>query len=613
MGDILKKELKVKHMNLHGQRHATQTRDMITEKARKDISEIAYDNIKHIFWNENTFNDQLQMFLFVVQPTETEIQLRYDVVYKKLTALLRKTVAPKCTLYKFGSLHTGLGLKDCDLDIYVDTGEQIYKNGLIIPKDGFTMQMVLKEVEKALRRRRDIFSQIVAVPKARVPIIKFFYHPNSVSCDLSFTSLLGLYKSELIKFYISLDYRVKPLLMLLKYWAWHYKLFGTGQMSSYGLYQLVIFYLQQDSVKILPPVKALSDPSTEKTVNGWPVNFNTSIKLPSITNTSSIPELLNGFFNFYSYMNFELVVICPLDGQIHSRLKFQQANYLPDYMAAYKDILINKTSLHRFQLNSSMCVQDPIELNYNVTAPYSKFMQEKFSDYCKIGASVCATSSGNEYRDLLGNLFNSYSKLDRIRCGLNIPVYPKFIHNVVSPKITKNAEHLKDLKLRSLLLLNLIKDVFERMFKLCVEVRNTININNVNHIKQQNTKFRMEFNCNFIEFQCVGKYFQQWNRVAFRVEPNEDANPLEQMVHLADSFEQKSNERITNDKNLLHFTCSFRQHLKKLHIILENTEHDHRIFQQFATVIKKILPCLIESMMPHMEKYNDSQIICTQT
>lgn len=81
-----------------------------------------YDNIKHLFEEEATFNNQLTMFLTAVQLTDLEIETRYETVCTHLDKIF-KAIFPKCKTYKFGSTQTGLGFKECDLDIYMDIGK----------------------------------------------------------------------------------------------------------------------------------------------------------------------------------------------------------------------------------------------------------------------------------------------------------------------------------------------------------------------------------------------------------------------------------------------------------------------------------------------------------
>ncbi|KAG6795889.1 speckle targeted PIP5K1A-regulated poly(A) polymerase isoform X2 [Apis mellifera caucasica] len=85
---------------------------------------ISYDNIKYIFDEGTTFDNQLIMFLNAIQLNDIEIETKYESVCTQLDEIF-KVIFPKCKTYRFGSSQTGLGFKECDLDIYMDIGEPI--------------------------------------------------------------------------------------------------------------------------------------------------------------------------------------------------------------------------------------------------------------------------------------------------------------------------------------------------------------------------------------------------------------------------------------------------------------------------------------------------------
>lgn len=92
----------------------------------EDESLISYDNIKHVFEGDTTFDNQLVKFLNAVQLTDEEIEAKYDSVCTQLDQIFQ-LLFPNCKTYKFGSTQIGLGFKECDLDICMDIGnESVY-------------------------------------------------------------------------------------------------------------------------------------------------------------------------------------------------------------------------------------------------------------------------------------------------------------------------------------------------------------------------------------------------------------------------------------------------------------------------------------------------------
>lgn len=53
---------------------------------------------------------------------DTEIEPRHEITCKSLTSML-EPLFPNCHTYIFGSTQTGLGFKDCDLDLYMNIGK----------------------------------------------------------------------------------------------------------------------------------------------------------------------------------------------------------------------------------------------------------------------------------------------------------------------------------------------------------------------------------------------------------------------------------------------------------------------------------------------------------
>lgn len=56
---------------------------------------------------------------------------------------------------------------------------------------------------------------------------------------------------------MSLDVRVRPVILFLKHWAALHKLTGPSNITNYALTWLVIFYLQEASGFGLPSVERL--------------------------------------------------------------------------------------------------------------------------------------------------------------------------------------------------------------------------------------------------------------------------------------------------------------------------------------------------------------------
>lgn len=274
----------------------------------------------------------------------------------------------------------------------------------------WTMAKILKAIKKIMRRQKSIFRYPKCIPKAKVPIVKFHYIPTGVSCDISFKNGLGLgiYKTELVRHCLGLDERVRPLTMLIKYWATHFKLAGSGRISNFALTLLVIFFLQQEPIRIIPPIIELQRSCVPEIVDGWQVNFDKEKLLPGSSTGSRIPELLHAFFSFYATLDFKSIVICPIDGMIHPRSIFREKQNLPLSMNRYKEYINSSNDARKISVDGPYCcVQDPIDLSSNIMSSAHSRLIQKFVARCNVGSKICASAKASNYLTLIPQLFTS--------------------------------------------------------------------------------------------------------------------------------------------------------------------------------------------------------------
>ena len=116
----------------------------------------------------------------------------------------------------------------------------------------------------------------MAIPNARIPIVKCVDTQSGISCDLSFKNKMAVHNSKFIKDMLNADERVLQFAVVIRYWASRQKLsgnvVGSGGLTinNYALTMLVIFFLQCEN--ILPPVKKLQenlDDQESILIEGW--------------------------------------------------------------------------------------------------------------------------------------------------------------------------------------------------------------------------------------------------------------------------------------------------------------------------------------------------------
>ncbi|EGC39642.1 hypothetical protein DICPUDRAFT_26598 [Dictyostelium purpureum] len=112
------------------------------------------------------------------------------------------------------------------------------------------------------------YQKILAIPTARVPIVKFKDPSTNLSCDICMNNLLAIYNTRLVQDYSKIDERMKPLVYVVKRWAKRRKINepSLGTLSSYGYINLVISFLQTRDPPILPCLQELAN--GPKIING---------------------------------------------------------------------------------------------------------------------------------------------------------------------------------------------------------------------------------------------------------------------------------------------------------------------------------------------------------
>ncbi|XP_017792713.1 PREDICTED: speckle targeted PIP5K1A-regulated poly(A) polymerase-like [Habropoda laboriosa] len=579
---------------------------------------ISYNNIEKIFNENTTFDNQLQMFLNAVQLTDTEIESKYESVCTDLNKIF-KVIFPNCKTYKFGSIQTGLGFKECDLDIYMDVrynsmyttfsfiqGDPIYE-AESASADFKTTTKIFRKVKRVMYKMNYVFSNIISIPRAKTPIIKFYYVPTHVSCDISFKNSLGIYKSSFIKYCISLDSRIKPLIMIIKYWTRHFKISGTGKICNYALVLLTIFYLQQPTVNIIPPMMILRNSCPPLIINGWQVNFDENTVLPPITNQNSIAQLLHGFFLFYASFQFKSQVICPIDGMTHTELEFKEVYNLPSCMDTYKTYVKEDGSL-KLNVNKLMCVQDPIELNHNVTACTQYSTLNSFVSYCALDAGICTMSSKDDYRNLMKTLLTSSIKKKPCKGKFIVTISAKRCqyHND-SNNMETSIDTVDKTKLTSsdwyFTVFTILKSIFENIFKVQTEVF-TANIGAGQQKIEILSDVQMEKHQKII-FHCTGSHCVWRNRKVNSIVLDPSLSCLRKEIFITKlTIESRDKKDITNRINL-DFLCTFeKRHPLKVILTVTNQHSNYHIFKEFEGFAKCKLVGIIEQTLIHMQQFN---------
>ncbi|ROV93828.1 hypothetical protein VMCG_08788 [Cytospora schulzeri] len=193
-------------------------------------------------------------------------------------------------VHLFGSSGNLLWSDDSDVDICITTDWKELEGVCIIAD---------------LLKRRGM-EKVVCVSTAKVPIVKIWDPELKLACDMNVNNTLALENTRMVRTYMEIDERVRPLAMVVKYWTRRRVINDaafSGTLSSYTWICLIIAFLQTRKPPVLP---ALHQCPTKKlpTTHGHRTDFADDLnQLRGFgdKNKSTLGELLFDFFKFYAH------------------------------------------------------------------------------------------------------------------------------------------------------------------------------------------------------------------------------------------------------------------------------------------------------------------------
>ncbi|KAJ8904708.1 hypothetical protein NDN08_001226 [Rhodosorus marinus] len=228
-------------------------------------------------------------------------RLRLERVFIELSRTLQKEFGDEGgKIHRFGSMVSGLSLPGGDLDVCLLYSLQAVRR----------QQLAMKQSLKCMRAMGLV--ELLPIPRASVPIIKFKHRETGIKGDLSFGTSDGVINSYLLKAYAEVVPGFKNLARFIKWWAKQRGIADAskGYMSSYCWTLLVLFFLQSKQlagvVDTGPAMTALRQNASRRdkvdSMDWLTGEFQKG--LPKMSgNEWQIDQLVDGFFSFYTRHN----------------------------------------------------------------------------------------------------------------------------------------------------------------------------------------------------------------------------------------------------------------------------------------------------------------------
>ncbi|XP_013063605.2 poly(A) RNA polymerase GLD2-like [Biomphalaria glabrata] len=203
---------------------------------------------------------------------------------------------PNCRLFLVGSSMTGFATRSSDVDMcLMITDQEIDQK--------YEATVILNSISRVFRKCS--FMRSPQVIKAKVPIFKFFDAISQVECDLNINNIVGIRNTHLLRYYAYMDWRVRPLMLFIKFWARFHDINDASKktISSYSLTLMLIHYLQAGvSPPVLPCLHSLKPHlfSTFNKVYRLTLDFDENNINFISRNNVTLGELFLGFLNYYA-------------------------------------------------------------------------------------------------------------------------------------------------------------------------------------------------------------------------------------------------------------------------------------------------------------------------
>ncbi|KAL5337141.1 hypothetical protein BJX70DRAFT_251856 [Aspergillus crustosus] len=257
---------------------------------------------------EKLTSDMLAVYDRLLPSSESDSRRRR--LLRKLEDLFNKQW-PGCEIkvHVFGSSGNKLCSSDSDVDICITTTskelEQVCLLADVLAKNGM--------------------ERVVCISHAKVPIVKIWDPELRLACDMNVNNTLALENTRMVRTYVEIDERVRPLAMIVKHWTKRRILNDAGlggTLSSYTWICLIINFLQTRQPPILPSLQARPH-KKRLTADGLVCSFDDnmdSLVGYGSENKQSLGELFFQFFRYYGHgLDYEKYVISVREGRLISK------------------------------------------------------------------------------------------------------------------------------------------------------------------------------------------------------------------------------------------------------------------------------------------------------
>ncbi|CAL7941676.1 unnamed protein product [Xylocopa violacea] len=299
-----------------------------------------WDKLSKDIWSKFMLNQQ------------TETVYRNKMMLWRYLYVYIKTAFPKYGLFLVGSTMNGFGSDNSDVDmcLLVRRTEMDQRNEAI----GY-----LEQILKCLKRC-DFIEQLELI-QAKVPILKFHDSIQNLEVDLNCNNAVGIRNTHLLYCYSRIDWRVRPLVLVVKLWAQSQDINDAKNMtiSSYSLALMVIHFLQCGiNPPVLPCLHSLYEDKFAPHTDIHCIDIQEELDISSSVlrpkNRQSLGELFVEFFRYYVRFDFNQYAISV---RLANKIPIEECRRARSY----------KNDPHQWKY---LCIEEPFDLTNTARSVY---------------------------------------------------------------------------------------------------------------------------------------------------------------------------------------------------------------------------------------------------
>ncbi|XP_050448462.1 poly(A) RNA polymerase gld-2 homolog A-like [Cataglyphis hispanica] len=312
----------------------------VTSAPRNIMTGSKWDNLSQQIWLKFMSNQQ------------TEATYRNKMMLWKHLYIYIKRQYPKYGLFVVGSTMNGFGSDNSDVDmcLLVRHTEMDQKYEAVEH-----LGQILKYLKKC-----DFIEQLELI-HAKVPIIKFCDTIQDLKVDLNCNNAVGIRNTQLLYCYSKLDWRVKPLVLVIKLWAQYHDINNAKNMtiSSYSLVLMVIHFLQCGiNPPVLPCLHSIFGSKFSPHTDIHNIDIHEDLNIPSSNrlpeNHQSLGELFVEFFRYYVKFDFSHYAISV---RLAKKILIEECRMVQSL----------KNDYHQWKY---LCIEEPFDLTNTARSVY---------------------------------------------------------------------------------------------------------------------------------------------------------------------------------------------------------------------------------------------------